>query len=259
MKRFVLEQSNTEFYTSHSGLSLVGLCLNRFTTLCKSLRTAVPLRHGIAHSDVIKSYLGQLCLGKSDFDAVENVRADRYFKESLDISRVPSAARLRQRMDEHAKDLLPVMYETGIEFLVKAKVPVSPLAMGYVALDIDVFPMDNSGTHKEGVSRTYKGMDGYAPIAAYLGEEGWCLACELREGRQHYQNEFLYPLERVLPNARKLTAKPLLVRIDSGHDAWETREALVRQGADFILKWNQPLARTNFCTRWSGSYRMPAN
>jgi len=219
MKRFILEQSNTEFYTSHSGLSLVGLCLNRFTRLSKSLRTAIPLRHGIAHSDVVKSYLGQLCLGKSDFDAVENVRADHYFKESLGIGRIPSAARLRQRMDENAEDLLPVMYETGIEFLVQAKVPVSPLSMGYVALDIDVFPMDNSGTHKEGVSRTYKGMDGYAPIAAYLGEEGWCLACELREGQQHCQKEFLYTLERVLPNARKLTSKPLLVRLDSGHDA----------------------------------------
>ena len=49
-----------------------------------------------------------------------------------------------------------------------------------LALDIDVFPMDNSGTKKEGVSYTYKGFDGYAPLAAYLGEEGWCLACELR-------------------------------------------------------------------------------
>ncbi len=238
MKRFVLEQSDTEFYTSHSGLALVGLCLNRFTPLSKSLRSAIPLRHGIAHVDVVKSYLGQLCLGKSDFDAVENVRKDRYFKESLGIGQVPSAARLRQRLDEHAQNLLPVMYENVIEFLVKAKVPVSELAMGYVALDIDVFPMDNSGTRKEGVSRTYKGVDGYAPIAAYLGEEGWCLACELREGQQHCQKEFLYTLERVLPNARKLTSKPLLVRLDSGHDAWETRVALARQAADFILKWN---------------------
>ncbi len=106
---------------------------------------------------------------------------DRYFKASLGIGQVPSAARLRQRLDEHGKALLPVMYENVIEFLVKAKVPVSRLVMGSAALDIDVFPMDNSGTHKEGVSRTYKGVDGYAPIATYLGEEGGCFACELRE------------------------------------------------------------------------------
>jgi len=33
-----------------------------------------------------------------------------------------------------------------------------------VALDIDVSPFDNSMTKKEGVSRTYMGIDGYAPI-----------------------------------------------------------------------------------------------
>jgi hypothetical protein len=35
---------------------------------------------------------------------------------------------------------------------------------------IDVSPFDNSGTKKEGVSRTYQGNDGYAPIFAYLGK-----------------------------------------------------------------------------------------
>jgi hypothetical protein len=238
MKHFIIEQSDTEFYTSHSGLALVGLCLNRFTTLMGTLRAMIPLRHGIPHSDIIKSYLGLLCLGKSDFEAVENVRSDRFFKESLGIGQVPSAARLRQRLDKYAKALLPVMYAAVIEFLLKAKVPVTPLRTGHVALDIDVFPMDNSRTCKEGVSRTYKGVDGYAPIAAYLGEEGWCVACELREGKQHCQSEFLYTLERVLPNARKLTSLPLLARLDSGHDAWDTRIALAEEETDFILKWN---------------------
>ncbi len=30
MKHFILEQSETEVYTSHSGLALVGLCLNQY-------------------------------------------------------------------------------------------------------------------------------------------------------------------------------------------------------------------------------------
>jgi hypothetical protein len=50
-------------------------------------------------------------------------------------------------------------------------------------VDIDVSPLDNSGSHKEGVSRTYKGHDGYAPIFSYIGAEGYMLDCELREGR----------------------------------------------------------------------------
>jgi len=35
-----------------------------------------------------------------------------------------------------------------------------------IPLDIDVSPSDNSKTKKEGVSRTYKGTDGFAPIFA---------------------------------------------------------------------------------------------
>ncbi|MBP0987698.1 MAG: hypothetical protein J6S92_05410 [Oscillospiraceae bacterium] len=37
----------------------------------------------------------------------------------------------------------------------------SSLANGCVPVDIDVSPFDNSGSHKAGVSRTYKNFDGY--------------------------------------------------------------------------------------------------
>jgi len=85
MKRFILEQSETEFYTSHSGFALVGLCLNRYGHLTQALEKGMALRHGIAHADMIKSYMGTLCLGKSDFEAIENHRDDDYFKAALAI------------------------------------------------------------------------------------------------------------------------------------------------------------------------------
>jgi hypothetical protein len=44
-------------------------------------------------------------------------------------------------------------------------------------VDIDVSTLDNSGSHKEGVSRTYMGTDGYAPIFSYIGAEGYMLDC----------------------------------------------------------------------------------
>jgi hypothetical protein len=53
-----------------------------------------------------------------------------------------------------------------------SQVSITPVDTGHIPLDIDVFPMVNSGTKKEGVPRTYHGGDGYAPIAAYLGLEG---------------------------------------------------------------------------------------
>jgi hypothetical protein len=50
-----------------------------------------------------------------------------------------------------------------------------------------VSPPDNSGSHKQGVSFTYKKHDGYAPIFAYVGAEGYILDHELRPGKQHCQ------------------------------------------------------------------------
>lgn len=35
MKRFILEQSDDELYTSHSGLALAGLCINRYSDLSR--------------------------------------------------------------------------------------------------------------------------------------------------------------------------------------------------------------------------------
>ena len=151
----------------------------------------------------------------------------------------PSSARLRQRFDEDAQGLTPLLDDASVEFLQSVEAPVSPLAMGHVALDMDVFPMDNSQTRKEGVSYTYKGYDGYAPIAAYLGQEGWCLGCELRPGSQHANNGFLDTLKRVLPRARALTDKPILLRLDSAHDARDNRDFLREQKqVDFLIKWN---------------------
>ena len=238
MQKYILEQSDTETYTSHAGLSLIGLCLNKYGNINKALKP-IPLRHGIAHSDIIKSYMGTLSLGKSDFEAVENYRQDKHFKTSLSIKQVPSTSRLRQRLDNHADPMRPIMHRSNIDFMVTANVPVTPLKMGHVALDIDVYPMNNEKTKKEGVSRTYKGYDGYAPIAAYLGNEGWCLANELREGKQHCQSEFQYTLERVIPYAKRLTNLPILVRLDSGHDALDTRIWLSGDTQiDYVLKWN---------------------
>ncbi|MDX1488919.1 MAG: IS1380 family transposase [Acidiferrobacterales bacterium] len=237
MKRFILERSGTEFYTSHSGLALVGQALKHYTNLQKRART-IPKRHGIPNIELIRTFTGLLCLGKSDFEAVENARRDRYFREALGIKQMPSSARLRQRFDEDAQALIPLLDEASVDFLAGSEAPITPLATGHVALDMDVFPMDNSKTAKEGVSHTYKGHDGYTPIAAYLGGEGWCLGCELREGSQHAQKEFDQVLERIVPRARRLTDAPLLLRLDSAHDALANRAWLTNEGVDYLIKWN---------------------
>lgn len=236
IKKIHIEQSKTETYTSNAGLSLIGQCL-KLSCLEKFLPQKLPL-HGITDSDILKSYIGLASLGKSDFEAIENYRNDDYFLQAIGNKKIPSSSTLRQRMDENASTYRDTIDIAMINFLEQAKVPVTPLETGHVALDMDVFPMDNSKTQKEGVSRTYKGHDGYAPLPAYLGEEGWCLTCELREGKQHSQKEFIYTLERVLSRARQLTRRPLLLRLDSGHDAIENIVFCEREGVDYLIKWN---------------------
>ena len=240
MKRFIIEKSKDEFYTSHSGLALIGLGLNRYTRLTKLLPQVSTLRKGsISHADVLRSYVGLLCLGKSDFAAIEGFRQDRLFREALGLAGIPSEPTLRQRLKEHAKEFRTIVNLSVTEFLQKSGALFSTLATGHVPLDIDVFAMDNSGTKKQGVSRTYRGFDGFAPIAAYLAQEGWLLEIEHREGSQHSQKNFIPFLARVLYKALKLTAAPLLVRIDSAHDALDTRICLAEhERADYILKWN---------------------
>jgi len=181
MRRFQLVQSATELYTSHSGLALVGLALNRHTSLKKSLRS-IPKRHGIPNIELVRTYVGQLSVGKSDFDAIENVRHDRYFKQALDIKQTASSARLRQRFDEDAKAIIPLIDDAMVDFVKNTNAPITPLSTGHVALDMDGFPMDNSGTKKEGVSRTYKGHDGYVPMAAIWAKRDGVLEWSCEKG-----------------------------------------------------------------------------
>ena len=104
--------------------------------------------------------------------------------------------------------------------------------------------MDNGGTKKELVGRTYAGVDGYCPFAVYLGRLGYCLELALRPGVQHSACESQYNLERVLPMAASLVTGPLLVRADSGFCSAKLMQAITEQGAAlqretaFIIQWN---------------------
>ena len=108
----------------------------------------------------------------------------------------------------------------------------------FVPVDIDVTPFDNSKTRKEGVSRTYKGYDGYAPIMAYIGTEGYLINAQLREGKQHCQCDTPDFLRETISLCRQVTNEPLLIRLDSGNDAAENIGILLESGCYFIIKCN---------------------
>ena len=101
MKRFIIEQCDEELYTVHTGLALVGLCLNRFTTMDRQLARRVGRCRGISHADVLKSYVGLLSLGKSDYDAITDKIRDEYFNCLLYTSPSPRDKR-QSRMPSSA-------------------------------------------------------------------------------------------------------------------------------------------------------------
>lgn len=71
----------SELYTSRSGLALVQLVINRHTSVARTVRTAFK-RHGIPNLELIRAMVGQLAIGKSDPEAIENALDDRYFKHA---------------------------------------------------------------------------------------------------------------------------------------------------------------------------------
>jgi hypothetical protein len=86
MPRFQLKESNRHL-TSTAGLALIGHCL--VLAQLERLDVRLPKRGKIRMSDLVKSYIGLLTLGKSDFEAIEAFRRDRFFQEALGIGQVP--------------------------------------------------------------------------------------------------------------------------------------------------------------------------
>ena len=242
--KFILEQSE-EHITTHSGLSLVGLLVSKTSLKERLNQTRLPgvSAPEIPHGDVAVAYLGLLCQGKSDFDCIEPFREDSFFEIALGLGRTPSSPTLRQRLDMAAKNLKwrQIILEESLNLIKNAGAPITPITLQkkqYVPLDIDVSPFDNSKTKKEGVSRTYKGFDGYAPIFAYLAEEGYAINGELREGKEHCQKNTPFFLLQSIRLAKQLTNLPLLARLDSGNDSSDNVRVCLEEETDFIIKRN---------------------
>lgn len=91
---------------------------------------ALPVRDTairVLNSNIIKSYLGLLVQGKTDFDAIEAYRDERFFAEALGIRNVPSSPTLRQSLDTHASSWFPLLDSLNEFLLRNAKAVFRPL------------------------------------------------------------------------------------------------------------------------------------
>ncbi len=114
-------------------------------------------------------------------------------------------------MDDIGDSLREETLQSNIAVFKNTETGPGALPNGLVPVDIDMSPFDNSKTKKEGVSRTYKGMDGCAPIFAYIGTEEYLVNCELREGEQHCQKGTPAFLRETLKLCHFLCSAALLI------------------------------------------------
>lgn len=238
----VVEYTNERIIPA-GGLAVVGAILGKsdFTKRLNRMDvTENRSQHQIKNGDIILTYIGMLCMGKPYFEAVHEMDDDKaFYQAALGITRsIPSEETLRQRMDDIGDSLRGLILDENIRMLLANKIQPGVLSNGFVPVDIDVTPMDNSKSGKEGVSRTYKGYDGYAPMMAYIGTEGYAINFELREGKQHCQNGTVAFLQETIKLCKKLTDKPLLIRLDSGNDSIDNVAVLIQEGCYFIIKRN---------------------
>jgi len=228
-----------------TGISLVGQLLatsnfiriiNRLPMEKKRSQPQIPT------GDILLCYIALLCQAKTGFDSYRELEADReFYKLSLDLRKgIPSSETARQRMDYLAENasIHTSVLDACVTMFGEMGIQPSLEEHGFVPIDADVSCMDNSNTHKELVSRTYAGYDGYAPMFAYIGTEGFLLDAELREGKQHSQKHTPEFLRELLYYGHKMTYNPLLVHLDSGNDSADNYGILLEDGSWFIVKRN---------------------
>jgi hypothetical protein len=237
--QFTISETD-DVLVSHSGLALAGALLGQSQLKKRLDALEIPdcKRPTMPHGEVLLAMIGLLCLGKSDFADIEAFRRETFFAPALGLTRLPSEETLRQRMDHLGVTPLAVLHEETADMLQRHAPRLTPCHGERIPVDIDVSPLDNSRTKKEGVAYTYKKHDGYAPAFAYLGQEGYLIHCELRPGDQHCQKGTPEFLDRVIALSRRVTDAPLLIRMDAGNDDEENLRRLRKNKVDWIIKRN---------------------
>ena len=232
-------ETTTETIESKGGLILAGKVAKKAGLpgiKSKTVKTA---------GAIVTSMFGLMTEGSSDFESMGEKRGSLFFKEALGLEYVYAKETVRlylQQMSEDAEGVIGQLRESAAKIIRQG--PLHGLWIQkrhYLPVDIDTMAMDNSKTKKEGVSRTYRGYDGYHPILAYVGKEGYLLDSELRPGSQHCQKgaaAFIGGLKKRLRGIQ--SGGRFLFRLDSGNDSFDTLKAVSEEkGYYCIIKRNK--------------------
>ena len=161
MKNIKIEFTNERIIPT-SGLAVVGAILGKsdFVKRCNRMDvTPNRSQYQIKNGDILLTYIGMLCMGNPEFQAVHEMDDDRdFYKTALGIAyNIPSEETLRQRMDVIGSSLREYILKENVELLRTNGIVPSKLSNGFVPVDIDVTPFDNSKTRKERVCPLFFG------------------------------------------------------------------------------------------------------
>lgn len=235
---------------TNAGAALIGSVLNNgnFYLGCQTMGVnALHPRPIISNADVLVAQIGSMCRGTVSYEGInEYLNDEAFYGDALGIKYFPSVETLRQRLDEiaAAKDKgLPWhddLRRLNMDLLLYNKALFPGLPNGMIPVDGDVTPYDEGKSHKEGVSRTYKGCGGYSPLNMYLSLLGYLINTDFREGKRHSQCEGTvdFLIETIDIANRLVPGRELLFRLDSGNDAVDNLGAIMDRGHFFIVKRN---------------------
>lgn len=241
--------------TNHAGLFQIGqfFKISAFGDDINAV-SKVRIKKGVpTDRDIVFCMIALYIIGKPTYEAIEEYRYDRYFREVLGVRRVPSTETLRQRI-EHLPERIHEVIRRWNGMIIAAgfgdvaacltknehwSEAVTVAGKPYVIVDNDVSVLDNSNSRKEGVSWTYKNCDGYAPMFSYIGKSGYMLNNELREGSAHSSCAGTVEYFReTIALARAFANDPLLMVNDSGNDDQKQLQEFLFNDVFFVTKRN---------------------
>jgi len=232
-----------DLQTGPAGLILLGEMV-RAIELDKIAKAITSGNPQITAADILRTMIGLLSQGKSDFDHAKAVIGDEFFMNSMSIDRVPSAETYRQKFQELAlnKDLETILPELSIKLWKKSGVEneyIKKDQKKWVRVDIDPVIYDNADTKKEGAAYTYNNQFGFSPVFAHFAG-GWMINAKLYPGNfSTHSREAIDFVLQSLGFADRMVEETKLLVMDCGFDNQQMLQNLWnRPNTDFLIKHN---------------------
>jgi hypothetical protein len=148
--KFIISETD-EILIFHSGLALAGALMQGTSIQCRAndMSLGERRRPEVSNGDVLTLMIGLLCLGKPDFEAMEEFRGDEFFRRSLGLASVPSEGTLRQRLDELGCRPDAILREESAAMVARHAPKITSCYGEWVALDGVVRPRNRGACHDE--------------------------------------------------------------------------------------------------------------